>query len=140
MLSSSRSSKNPIKHAPHHTTPFETGAMEIITPGSLNKLIDDTGRAEIGKAFNKQLLSYGLCVVLIGTTLFGLTNAVVCGVLILALVIWAQRQTKVGHEAARQIQTAFTQRGLHAPALPTHRWKAEVLVDALREYDAAKKV
>lgn len=117
-----------------------TGAMDTITPNQLNKLIVDTGRTEMSKAFKKTLLANSLCVALIGTTLSGFTNAALSSVLILALVVWGQRQATVRHEAGRQIQEAFTQRGLHAPEAPTQRWKAEALVDALREYDVVKNV
>ncbi|AXH59912.1 hypothetical protein [Pseudomonas amygdali] len=114
--------------------------MNPISPQSLNKLIDDTGRIEISKAFKKTLIANTLSVCLIGCTLFGLINAALSGVLILGLVIWGHRQVKVSHDAATQIQQAYVERGLHAPEAPAHRWKAEALVDALREYDAAKKI
>lgn len=114
--------------------------MTSITPQSLNKLIDDTGRAEISKAFKKTLMANTLSACLIASALLDFTNAALSGVLIIGLVIWGHRQVKVSQEAAAQIQQAYVERGLRAPEAPAHHWKAEALVDALREYDAAKKI
>lgn len=112
--------------------------MNSINPQSLDKLIDETGRVEISKAFKKTLAANTLSVCLIASALLGFTNAALSGVLIIVLVIWSHRQVKVSQEAAEQIQQAYVERGLHAPEAPAHRWEAEALVDALREYDSAK--
>lgn len=114
--------------------------MNSITPQTLNKLIDDTGRIEISKSFKKTLVANTLSVCLIASVLLSFTNAALSGVLIIGLVIWGHRQVKVSQVAAVQIQQAYVERGLQAPEAPAHRWKAEALVDALREYDAAKEI
>jgi len=114
--------------------------MNIITPDSLNLLINSTPPKEEGAISPKSLWVFGACIALGIAAGLGFLSFAFSAVLVALISLWALRQTHVCPDACAQIQRAFVERGLHCPTAPATRSVAETMVDALREYDAAKKV
>lgn len=71
--------------------------------------------------------------------LAGWVNPATAFMLVTVLGVMSYRQVEVAQEDVRKLEGAFVQRGLHFPLTPSRRWQAEAMIDAIEQYDLAKK-